>query len=388
MMNTNFNHNPSPSLISEMIDRARNNVKRIVPLFVVMFCIPVMLQATEPIAPPFKAIVLPEGMKHPDGMTVNPATGDIILACPVVGDKGNAWLLRIDANDNVSKYFELPAHPETGRVTPLGISFGPDGNLYISDSQCLGGNPNHKSRILRVVHQNGRPVRCEVVVTGIVQANGLEIHNGKIYVAETQIDPAIVEMPMTSGVFCFEISELKGSTPLHVLPYGRDPRFIFSFKTADKERQGEWKVGANGIGLTKDGTLYVANFGDNKVIEVKLDASGKKAVSHRDCNDGKGPHESVDGLKICPKGYIYFADFVGNTVCVMNPKNGKTILLAKNALNPNAAQKTGGALDRCSEVCLRGNKLYVANIDLESPVAPHTISVINLEGVNLDALLR
>ena len=383
-------------------------MKKTLFLFAALFCLPILLlQAAEPIAQPFKAIVLPDGMKNPDGMTVNPRTGDIILAVPVVGDKGNAWLLRIDADDNVSKYFELPAHPETGRVTPLGISFGPDGHLYISDSQCLGGNPNHKSRILRVVHQNGQPVRVEVVVTGIVQANGLEIHNGKIYVAETQIDPSIVEMPMTSGVFCFEISELSPRTlrqrqgartifgrdtstspTLHVAPYGRDPRFIFDFQTTDAARNGEWKVGANGIGLAKDGTLYVANFGDNKVIEVKLDASGKRVLSYRDINDGTGPHESVDGLKVCPKGYIFFADFVGNAVCVMNPKNGKTILLAKNAINPNAEQKLAGALDRCSEVCLRGMRLYVANIDLETPEAPHTVSVINLEGIDFDALLK
>jgi len=375
-------------------------MKKIISLFIALFCLPILLQAAEPIAQPLKAIVLPEGMKHPDGMTVNPRTGDIILAVPVIGDQGNAWLLRIDADDNVSKYFELPAHPETGRVTPLGISFGPDGHLYISDSQCLGGNPNHKSRILRVVHQNGQPVRSEVVVTGIVQANGLEIHNGKIYVAETQIDPNIVEMPMTSGVFCFDIAELtlrrpilrgamSASPVIHVQPYGRDSRFIFRFPTTDADRNGEWKVGANGIGLAKDGTLYVANFGDKKIIEVKLDASGRRVLSHRDINDGTGPHESVDGLKVCPvKGYIYFADYVGNSVCVMNPKNGKTVLLAKNALNPGEGQKLAGALDRCSEVCLRGDKLYVANIDLETPEPPHTISVINLGAVDFDALMQ
>jgi sugar lactone lactonase YvrE len=386
-------------------------MKKVCFLFALLLALPILLHAAEPVTQPFKAIILPEGMTHPDGMTVKPATGDIILACPVIGDKGNAWLLRIDADDKVSKYFELPAYPETGRVTPLGIAFGPDGNLYIADSQCLGGNPNHKSRILRVVHQNGQPVRCETVATGIVQANGLEIHNGKVYVAETQIDPSIVEMPMTSGVFCFNISELHpeqigqvptrqtivrgrpvsvavSSSRLHVLPYGNDPHFIFRFQTSDKERNGEWKVGANGIGLAKDGTLYVANFGDKKIIEVKLAAPGGRVISHRDCNDGTGPHESVDGLKVCPKGYIFFADYVGNAVCVMNPKNGKTIVLAKNALNPNTEQKTAGALDRCSEVCLRGSKLYVSNIDLETPDAPHTISVINLEGIDFDALLK
>jgi len=364
-------------------------MKKLLLLFAAMFLLPVLLLSAEPITKPFKAVVLPEDFQHPDGMTVHPATGDIILACPVIGEKGNAWLLRIDADDNVSKYFELPVHPETGRVTPLGISFGPDGNLYVADSQCLGGNPNHKSRILRVVHNRaGQPVRCDVVVTGLVQANGLEIHNNRIYVAETQIDPSIVEMPMMSGVFSFRIGELRGQRPLHVLPYGEDSRFIFRFPTTDADRAGEWKVGANGVGLAKDGTLYVANFGDKKIIEVKLNALGRGIVSSRDINDGTGPHESVDGLKVCPKGYIFFADYVGNSVCVMNPKNGKTILLAKNALNPDAEQKLAGALDRCSEVCLRGMKLYVSNIDLETPEAPYTVSVIDLEGIDFDDLLE
>lgn len=358
-------------------------------LFLVMiFSSSCFAYATEPLTKPFKGIVLPEGMKHPDGMTVCPKSGDIILAVPTVGDKGNAWLLKIDKEDNVTKYFELKAHPETGRVTPLGISFGPDGHLYIADSQCLGGNPNHKSRILRVVHENGKPVREEVVVTGIVQSNGIEIHGGKIYLAETQVDPSIVEMPMTSGVFCFDISEFADSKILDVQSYRRDPHFIFDFQTEDKERDGQWKVGANGIALARDGTLYVANFGDKKIIEVKLDVSGKKVVSHRDLNDGKGPHESIDGLKVCPSGYLFFADFVGNAVCVMNPKNGKTLLIAKNDLNPDGGAKKAGALDRCSEVCLRDHSLYVSNIDLETYNAPHTISVIDLKGIDFDELLK
>ncbi|MCL2743009.1 MAG: hypothetical protein FWE67_04080 [Planctomycetaceae bacterium] len=360
---------------------------RILSCFVLFAVVCSFVYAAEPVTKPFKAIILPEGALHPDGMTVCPKTGDIILAVPVVGKKGNARLLKIDKNDNVSSYFELKAHPETGRVTPLGISFGPDGNLYVADSQCLGGNPNHKSRILRVVHENGKPVKEEVLVTGIVQANGLEIFGNKIYIAETQIDPQIVETPFTSGVFAFDIAEFRGDLPLRVLPYGKDPHFIFSFQTADADRSGEWKVGANGIGLAKDGTLYVANFGDKTIIEVKMDVE-RKVLSHRNLNDGKGPHESVDGMKVCPMGYIFFADYVGNSVCVMNPANGKTVLLAKNPVNPDGDAKRAGALDRCSEVCLRGDKLYVANIDLNDNNEPHTISVIDLKGIDFVKLMK
>ncbi|MDR2171425.1 MAG: hypothetical protein LBP59_14880 [Planctomycetaceae bacterium] len=367
---------------------------QIFSLLVCIFALPFfVVSAADPIAKVSKAIILPDDCKHPDGMTINPVTGDIILAVPTIGDKGSAWLLKIDANDNVERYFELPAHPETGRVTPLGISFGPDGNLYVADSQCLGGNPNHKSRILRVIHRGGKPSRAEVIVTGITQANGLEIHGNKIYVAETQIDPAIVEMPMTSGVFEFDISEFNGFRkdkllPIHVQPYGKDRHFIFSFKTTDADRKGAQKVGANGIGLSKDGTLYVANFGDKEIIEVKL-RNGGRIVSHRNIGIAKsGLNESVDGLKVCPKGYIFFADYVGNAVLASNPRNGRTVIIAKNKTNPNADEKKNGAFDRCSEVCLRGDKLYVANIDLEDNSKPHTISVVDLKDINFDELLK
>ncbi|MGL4594275.1 MAG: hypothetical protein ACRCUY_06055 [Thermoguttaceae bacterium] len=356
-------------------------------MFLFLISASLTLFASAPITKASKIIELGDEMLHPDGMTVNPKTGDIILAVPVIGDKGNAWLLKIDANDNVSNYFELPAHPETGRVTPLGICFGPDGHLYIADAQTLGGNSNHKGRILRVVHQNGKPVRSEVLITGIVQPNGIDIHKNKLYIAETQIDPAIVGPPMVSGIFCYDLSELGRNTILRAAPYGKDPHFIFKFDTSDKKHDGKWMVGANGIGLSQSGKIYVANFGDQKIIEVVLDKSGKKAVSHRDCNEN-GPMESVDGLKVCPKGYVFFADYVGNAVCVMNPKNGKTIVLAKNDVNPNEEAKKNGALDRCSEVCIRGGKLYVSNIDLDDCSKPHCISVIDLSGIDFDELLK
>jgi len=87
----------------------------------------------------------------------------------------------------------------------------------------------------------------------------------------------------------------------------------------------------------------------------------------------------TDGLKICPKtDDIFIADFLGNAVHRVSAKTGKVTTLAKNDDTDGA----GGLLDKPSEVCLRGGKLYIANIDL--PLAgnkhdkPHTISVFEL----------
>ena len=73
------------------------------------------------------------------------------------------------------------------------------------------------------------------------------------------------------------------------------------------------------------------------------------------------------------------ADFAANAVHRID-KNGKVTTIWKNA---NDSDGIGGLLDRPSEVCFRGNKLYISNIDL--PVKGnrydplHTISVIDLK---------
>jgi len=360
---------------------------------------PVMTTATsaavaaEPLTNAKYAVLLPAELEHPDGMTVD-KNGNIILASPLAGKLGTTFLYKVDAKDNVEKYFELPAHPETGRVSPLGMAFGPDGNLYLCDGQELGGDPNHKSRVLRIVHENGKPVRSEVLVTGLVQANGLAVYGNKIYLTETRFAPAVVDVKgekiVRSGVLCFDINEFRGGRQIHVAPYGRDPHYVHIFDTTDKERNGEWLIGANGIAFAKDGTLYVANFGDREILEIKLTPDGRKAASVRVCAKGD-PMQSVDGIRVCPKGYVFVADFAGNAVHVVNPANGKIVMLAQYPLGATDEQKKEGWLDRCSEPELRNGKVYVSNIDLpfgQETNAVHTLSVIDLEGLDLDKLLK
>lgn len=322
-------------------------------------------------------VELPEAHNTPDGMTLD-SEGNIILSCPNFntnkeGNEQPAWLMKITPEDKLEKFFQMPVHPETGKACPLGNAFGCDGNLYVADSQGIGGDTNHKSRLLRVVMNDGKPVRCESVVEGFVLSNAVACHDGHVYVTETLLEPEPGPGPMESGVYRFKISELCGDKPIQLKPGGDDPHLVCKLVT----RNEDWKVGANGMGFAKDGTMYVCNFGDAELIAVKLNKKGK--VKSQEVIAKGGPMKSTDGLKVCPKtGLVYIADFLGNAVHCVCPKTGKVKTIAQNGLTDGS----GGALDKCSEVCLRGNRIYVANIDLNLDGnefdKPYTVSVIDL----------
>jgi sugar lactone lactonase YvrE len=322
-------------------------------------------------------VELPVEHNTPDGMTLD-SEGNIILCCPNFntnkeGNEQPAWIMKIMPDDKLEKYFQMPVHPKTGKACPLGIAFGCDGHLYVADSQGIGGDTNYMSRLLRVVIKDGKPVKCESLVEGFVLSNAVACHDGHIYVTETHLEPKPGPGPMESGVYRFKISELCGEKPIQLKPGGKDPHLVCKLVTKNEE----WKVGANGMGFAKDGTMYVCNFGDAELIAVKFSKKGK--VKSQEVIAKGGPMKSTDGLKVCPKtGLVYIADFLGNAVHCVCPQSGKVKTIAQNGLSDGK----NGELDKCSEVCLRGNRVYVANIDLSLDGntfdKPYTVSVIEL----------
>ena len=317
-------------------------------------------------------VQLAEKYNTPDGMVLAP-DGAIYVNIPNFNDANHpAKVIKISGEDEVTEVLTLPIHPETGKAGPLGIDIGPDGNLYIADNQSMCGFDDHKSRLIRVIMRNGKAVATDVLVTGFIQSNAVSCHGDSVYVTETSLD--LEADPMPSGVYRFKYSEFKGR-PIKLKPGGADEHLLVKFLTHNKD----WRVGANGMGFDADGRLYVCNFGEASLLRFTLDADGN-VVSREEVAKGDGM-KSTDGLKICPKtGEIYIADFLGNAVHKVHPETGKVTTIWQNENNSGGV---GGLLDKPSEVCLRGKKIYVANIDLpfddNEYDAPHTISVIKLK---------
>ena len=328
---------------------------------------------------PSIAVELAEKHNTPDGMVVD-KDNNILLNIPNFSNqKFPAVIAKIDENDQLTEIYTLPKHPVTGRCAPLGIDIDSNGNLYIADNQGFLGRTDNLSRLVRVNMKDGVPVGDEILVTGIMQANAVSCWGDSVYITDTNM--AKVDGKTISGVWRFKYDEFKNA-PIAVAPYDatkdtQDPHLVATLVTEDDQWWDD--VGANGMGFAADGTMYVCNFGEASIEKIILDEAGK-VVSQETLAKGNGMR-STDGLKVCPAtGDIYVADFIGNAVHKVNAKTGEVTTIIQNENNSGGI---GGKLDKPSEVCFRGNKLYIANIDLtydgNKHDAPHTISVIEMD---------
>lgn len=133
--------------------------------------------------------LLPEYAVTPDGMAIAP-NGDLILACPNFADTSKqGCLLRFDSDRNVKKWADVPVRTDTGISCPMGIAFGPDGDIYICDNQGWSGAPElqFKGRILRLRIQDDAVVKCTVVADNMEHPNGMRIRGGFIYVTQSML---------------------------------------------------------------------------------------------------------------------------------------------------------------------------------------------------------
>ena len=298
----------------------------------------------------------PEYINVPDGMAMAP-DGNVILACPnyYEGQRYPAVLVKITPKNEWSIWMQMPIHPDTNRSGPMGMEFGPDGNLYVADLQYFWSK-DYKSRLIRVNVKDGRAVSADVVADGFKLSNAVRWKGNHVYVSDTVFD--LPDKPNMSGIYRFSLDELKGDK-ITLKPNAQDPHLIAQFKTIPHERKDN--AGADGLCFDGQGNLYCALFGDGAIYKITFDAAGNVTSNKCVVRDKRCP--CGDGMVCDPKtDRIYIADSQSNAIHVLHP-DGKLTTLWEN----DDSDGSDGLLDQPCEPFIRGNELLISNFDGNFP---------------------
>jgi sugar lactone lactonase YvrE len=296
---------------------------------------------------------LPDSVVTPDGMAID-RNGDLILACPNYADQSKpGCILKIDKNKKISKWCDVPVHPETGLGSPMGIAFGPDGDLYVCDNQGWPGKPEleFKGRILRLHFVEEHLESWSVVADGMEHPNGMRIKDGFIYVTQSLLtkvkDPSGL---LLSCVYRFGLDEEN----IPITNTLEDKHILTTVLTHNKGCQ----YGLDGIEFDHNGDLLVGNFGDGAVYRIKFNYDGSVKENKV---WAKNPEtlQTTDGMIIDEKGNLFIADFFANAVAKVTP-DGTVFRIAQS---PDS-DGLNGELNQPGEPIIWNGKLVITCFDL------------------------
>jgi len=316
--------------------------------------------------------VFPSSCVTPDGMAVDARDRLVIAAANLADPKVPGALFRFDApGAQPYKWCDVPVNPATGRVNPMGICFGPAGELYVVDNQPWTGEAltKNRGRLLRLAFQDDKLVSCDVIAEGLEHPNGVAYHKGKLYLTQSMLTPMGVKPgDFTSGLYRFDPSDRQ----VKVTNSKADKQLLFTVKT----RNVHCPYGLDGLAFDAAGALYLGNFGDGEILKVTFDAAGNPGaptVFARSPFDktrdpakpgflayaAACPLRTTDGMRFGPDGWLYVADFSNNAVAKVSP-DGRTVAFVRR--DPDGAHAWGGLNQPGEPVFWRG-RLIVSNFD-------------------------
>lgn len=280
-------------------------------------------------------VQMPPSCTNPDGMCVD-SKGRLVIAAPNNSRILPGAVFRLDKPNGVPvKWFDVPPCPETGYASPMGICFGPKGELYVCDNQ-----KDSKGRLLRITFKNDKIDKCEAIAVGLDNANGVKYLNGKLYLTQAFLfNVKRGDGAASSGLYMFDENDRNvrvGNTPA-------DEQCVFSDVTRNPKIRG----GINGVAVTSDGIIYINNYGDGRVWRLTPGKDGR-IMKSEEIVHANGESVTPDGMCVDAKDNLYIADMFGDAAQRITPC-GKVEVLRK------------GGFKRPSEPCVWKGHLCVAN---------------------------
>lgn len=314
---------------------------------------------------------LPAGVRFPEGITANPANGDVYVATFDFGPNPNK-LIRLAANGKVL------ASRDFGATPMLGLEFGPgDKKVYIANFGA--------SKIQRVRADLGGAVEDVATVPGIGapadRAVGNPDGSADTIKFGSNSFPAPNAMTFDKRGNLYVSDSFQGaiwridsaqtcSTPCPTTLVAHDPLLATA---------GFPPFGANGLAFGKDEqTLFVANTGDDRVLALDL-LSGTVSVFAESIN-------GADGIVFDSSGRLWVAANQADEIVALNEK-GRVIARLGEFQGINRDGTPNGLLFPASVVIV-GDHMFVTNLALpltteagdepEEDVTRYTVSRIKL----------
>ncbi len=308
----------------------------------------------------------------PDELALD-GQGNILVSMPnyIDYEKFTPQIARLDKDGKKTEWFaKLPLHPKTGKVHPMGMDFGPDGNLYVADNQYFN-DKDHQSRILRIIVKDGKPVSCEVAVEGTKLSNAIRFKGNDLYLTDTFFD--LPGKRDQSGLWRFPLSKIGAGKPtLKVEPLGKDPHIIATFtakpQPAKADGTFEESAGADGAAFDSAGNLYVGLFGDGQFFKITFNSDGSVRSNVKIIDDPS--FQCCDGIWCDPKtDKIYMANSARNSVHIYDARNHTLQMIWEN----DDTDGRDGLLDQPCTACVLGDKLVIVSFDMPFPGLKNTL---------------
>jgi len=297
---------------------------------------------------PNEFATLPDGVRFPEGITANPATGDIFVGTFDFGPNANK-LMRFGKNG------KLAAIKDFGGTPLLGLDFDAvRGKVYIlnfgaSKVQRIAANFDASTPVedVATLPSIGAPGSRSVgnpdgsSDTIIFGSNGFPAPNGMTF---DRSGGLYVSDSFQGAIF--RIANVATCSPCTPVLQSHDPLLATA---------GFPPFGANGLALSDDGTtLYIANTGDSRVLTMNV-ATKAVAVFTESI-------AGADGLTRDDDGRLWVAANQADEIVALNERGRVTMRLGEfQGIGKDGTPK--GLLFPASMVIV-GDWMYVTNLSL------------------------
>ncbi len=303
-------------------------------------------------------IVLPDGVRFPEGLTANPSNGDLYVATFDFGPNHNK-LLRFN------KHGHLIAQRDFGKTPLLGLQFNPlDHKVYICNVGALVGGMSKIQRIAANFNAT-TPIEDVAIVPSIGAPPDRFVGNPDG--SQDQIKfgsngaPAPNALAFNSSGALFVSDSFQGAifriNSAHTCTF---PCTVTTLKHHGLlATAGFPPFGANGIAFNADETkLFIANTGDDRVLRMDM-ASTNIDVFAESIN-------GADGITFDAQGRLWVAANQADEMIVLNG-HGRVIAKLGEFLGIRHDGTPRGLLFPASPVIV-GTDVFVTNLAL--PLTP------------------